>query len=192
MLSRAQRGRADAPWDRSVEAVAGRRGRLVGDMDILLPVTTRAASALRATALAGAVLVAVSGCAVLSPVQTDANYQPADGPRLDTGDLELRNLVVIAAEKGGDGILIGQAVNDSPQAVQVSFSVGGDTPANRTVPATSGAALSTPGSTVVLTAVPGAPGDVVDLTVTTPASGPSVVTVPILAPTGYYAQFAPS
>ncbi|WP_377645049.1 hypothetical protein [Oryzobacter terrae] len=154
--------------------------------------TTRAASALRATALAGALLLGAAGCAVFSPVQTDYAYQPADGPALDTGDLKLRNLVVVAAEKGGDGILVGQAVNGAAQAVQVSFSVGSDTPANRTVPASSGAALSAPGSSVVLTAVPGGPGDVVDLTVTTPGSGQNVVTVPVLAPTGYYTQFAPS
>ena len=190
MLSRAWRGRADAPSDRSARARAGRGRRPGHGHGYPWRVTTRAASALRATALAGAVLVAVSGCALSSPVQTDYAYQPADGPSLDTGDVDLRNLVVIAPEKGGDGVLVGQAVNNAPQAVQVSFSVGGDSPANRTVPASSGAALSTPGSTVALTAVPGGPGDVVDLTVTTPGSGQNVVTVPVLAPTGYSAQFA--
>lgn len=158
-------------------------------MDILGPVTTRAASALRAAALAGAVLLAASGCALFSPVQTDYHYQPADGPSLDTGDVELRNLVVVAAEKGGEGVLVGQAVNAATQAVDVQFSVGGATPAKRTVPATSGDALSGTSSSVVLTDVPGGPGDVVQLSVVTPGSGQNIVTVPVLAPTGYYSQF---
>ena len=160
-------------------------------MAILGRVTTRAASALRATALAGATLVA-AGCAVFSPVQTDAVYQPADGPALNTVDVKLRNLVVVAGEKGGEGVLVGQAVNDANQAVDVEFSVGGGTPAKRTVPASSGGSISEASSRVVLPGVPGAPGEAVELTVTTPRSGQNVVLVPVLAPTGYYQQFTPS
>jgi hypothetical protein len=157
-------------------------------MDILGPVTTRAALALRAAALAGAALIA-SGCAVLSPVQTQYDYQPADGSRLDTGDLELRNLVVVVAEKGGEGVLVGQAVNPAAQAVEASFQLGTGTAAKRTVPASSGGTLSEGSSSVLLSDVPGGPGEVVQLTVTTPASGANLVLVPVLAPTGYYAQF---
>ncbi len=160
-------------------------------MDILGPVTTRATLALRAAAIAGAALLA-SGCAVFSPVQTQYAYQPADGPALDTGDLQLRNLVVVAAEKGGEGVLVGQAVNPSTSAVQASFSVGGGTPATLTVPATSGATLSQGATSVVLTEVPGGPGEVVELTVTTPAAGANLVVVPVLAPTGYYQPYGRS
>jgi hypothetical protein len=158
-------------------------------MDILGRVTTRAASALRAAALAGAALI-VSGCAVFSPLQTQYDYQAADGPALDTGDVQLHDLVVVAKEKGGEGVLVGQAVNRAKQAVEVSFAVGEGTPAKHTVPATSGDTLSQGASAVVLTGVPGGPGEVVELTVTTPGSGENVVVVPVVAPTGYYAQFA--
>lgn len=164
-------------------------------MDILGPVTTRAASVLRATALAGAVLLA-SGCAVFSPVQTDYAYQPADGPGLDTGAVQLRNLVVVAAEEGASGVLVGQAVNDSAESVELTFAVAGATgsadqpPASRVVPASSGGAISTDGSQVVLAGVPQGPGGLVELTVGTPETGQNIVQVPVLAPTGYYEPFA--
>lgn len=157
-------------------------------MDILGRVTTRAAAALRATALAGAALLA-SGCAVFSPVQTDYPYQAGDGPSLDTGDVHLGNLVVVAAEKDGDGVLVGQAINESAQSVDVTFAVGEGTPTRRTIPASSGGGLSESGSAVVLTGVPAGPGELVQLTVTTPGSGANVVQVPVVAPTGYYSDF---
>jgi hypothetical protein len=50
------------------------------------------------------------------------------------------------------------------------------------VPANSGDALSE----VPLDSVPAAPGDTVELTVTTPEAGQNVVRVPVLAATGYY------
>jgi hypothetical protein len=157
-------------------------------VDILGPVTTRAAAVLRATALAGALLLA-SGCAVFSPVQTDYPYQAGDGPSLDTGDLRFGNLVVVAAEEGGDGVLVGQAVNESARAVDVTFALGEGAPARRTIPASSGTGLSEGGQAVVLTGVPAGPGELVQLTVTTPESGPNVVQVPVFAPTGYYEEF---
>ncbi|MFQ6171500.1 hypothetical protein ACK8HX_07835 [Oryzobacter sp. R7] len=150
--------------------------------------TTRAAALLRATALAGALLLA-SGCAVFSPVQTDYAYQAADGPSLDTGDLRFGNLVVVAAEEGGDGVLVGQAVNESAEAAEVTFALGEGAPTRRTIPASSGGSLSEGGSPVVLSGVPARPGQLVQLTVTTPQSGPNVIQVPVLAPTGYYEQY---
>ena len=144
--------------------------------------TTRAASVLRATALAATGLL-VSGCATFSPVQTEYDYPAADGVRLSIDGLELRNLAVVAAEPEGPGVVIGQAVNSSAAAVDVAFSLeGSPAPAQTTVPAGSGDALPE----VQLESVPAAPGDTVELTVTTPEAGQNVVRVPVLAPTGYY------
>ena len=144
--------------------------------------TTRAASVLRATALA-AVGLLVAGCSTFSPVQTEYDYPAADGVRLSIDGLELRNLAIVAAEADGPGVVIGQAVNPSAAAVDVSFSLGDSpTPAETTVPAGSGDALPE----VSIESVPGAPGDTVELTVSTPEAGQNVVRVPVLAPTGYY------
>ena len=155
-------------------------------MDILGRVTTRAASALRVSALVGAALL-VSGCGTFSPVQTEYDYPAADGVRLSIEGLELRNLAIVAAAKGADGVLVGQAVNSGASAVDVSFAVqGGGAAATATVPANSGDALSDATSTVEIPGVPAPPGAMVDLVVSTPAAGQNIVTVPVLAHTGYY------
>ena len=156
-------------------------------MDILALVTTRAASVLRATALAAAGLIVASGCAVFSPVQTEYDYPPADGVSLSMDGLELRGLAIVGAGTDGPGVVIGQAVNSSASAVDVSFSVeGASAPAQVTVPAGSGDALSE----VPIESIPGAPGDNVQLVVSTPEAGENVVTVPVLAPVGYYEELA--
>ena len=144
--------------------------------------TTRAASVLRATTLA-AVGLLVAGCSSFSPIQTEYDYPAADGVRLSIDGLELRNLAVVAAEADGPGVVIGQAVNSSAAAVDVSFSLGeAPTPVETTVPAGSGDSLPE----VEIQSVPAAPGDTVELTVSTPEAGQNVVRVPVLAPTGYY------
>ncbi|HSO64805.1 MAG TPA: hypothetical protein VLQ78_06855 [Ornithinibacter sp.] len=152
--------------------------------------TNRATPALRAAALVGATLLA-SGCAVFSPVQTDVPYVPADGVALSTADLELRNLAVVSTEAGADAVVVGQAVNAGTSAVQVSFGVsGGSAGATATVPATSGATISDETTRVTIPGLAAAPGEVVDLVVTTSGSGQNVVTVPVLAARNHLEVFA--
>ena len=147
--------------------------------------TTRAALALRATALLAATLLA-SGCAVFSPTQTDYDYPAADGVRLSIPGLELRNLAIVLEEEGGTGVLIGQAVNNGTSAVDVTFAVeGASATATAAVPATSGNALSDATSLVEIASLPAAPGDTVSLVVSTAEAGQNIVTVPVLAASGH-------
>jgi hypothetical protein len=148
-------------------------------------VTTRAAHALRATALLAATLIA-SGCAAFSPTQTDYDYPAADGVRLSIPGLELRNLAFVVEEEGGTAVLIGQAVNDSTSAVDVTFAVeGGTSTATAAVPATSGNALSDETSRVEIEGLPAAPGDTISLVVSTEEAGQNVITVPVLSTAGH-------
>ena len=152
--------------------------------------TNRAAPALRAAALVGATLRA-SGCAVFSPVPTDEPYIPADGVALTTADLELRNLALVSTAAGADAVVVGQAVNPATSSVQVSFGVsGGSAGATATVPATSGDTISDETTRVVIPALAAAPGEVVDLVVTTSGSGQNVITVPVLAARDHLEVFA--
>ncbi|NHI18604.1 hypothetical protein H9L10_00170 [Phycicoccus endophyticus] len=153
--------------------------------------TKRAASALRFAGIATAALLA-AGCGVFSPAQTDYSYIPADGVDLTIPGLDLRNIAVVTDGEGEPGVLVGQAVNDSGDAVEVAFGLEGTTGATTSVPAYSGEALSSPTSTVDLGAVPAAPGSLVELTVQTREAGQNVVSVPVLAAEGYYAGLAPS
>ncbi len=153
-------------------------------------VTNRAAAALSTVALAGAALL-TAGCAAFSPVQTAVDYQPADGVKLSLDGLELRNLAVVAAEKGGPGTVIGQAVNSGTSAVDVTFGVeGASATAKAAVPANSGDTLSDSTSSVTIDGMPAGPGEVVQLQVTTAEAGQNLVTVPVLAASGYYEGLA--
>ena len=123
-------------------------------MAILGRVTNRAASVLRASALAGIVLLA-SGCAsAFSPVQTDYDYEAADGVRLSIVGLDLRDLAVVVPAKGGTGLVVGQAVNRSTSAVDVTFAVEGAHPATVAVPASSGKTLSDATNGVEIPGIP--------------------------------------
>lgn len=150
--------------------------------------TNRAASALRFAGLAAATLLA-SGCAVFSPTQTDYPYLPADGVDLSMPGLELRNVAVVASAQGAPGVLVGQAVNDAADAVDISVGLEGEQGGTASVPAFSGTALSTPTTKVEVGNVPVAPGGMVQLTITTREAGQNVLLVPVLAPERYYADF---
>ncbi|MBM6401501.1 hypothetical protein [Phycicoccus sonneratiae] len=149
--------------------------------------TTRAASALRFAGLAAAALLA-SGCAVFSPTQTDYPYIPADGVDLSMPGLELRNVAVVATAEGAPGVLVGQAVNEAADAVDVAFGLQDEQGGTTSVPAYSGATLSTATTKLEVGSVPVAPGGMVQLTVTTQQAGQNVVLVPVLAPERYYAD----
>ena len=162
-------------------------------MAILGGVTNRAASLLRASALAGTILLA-SGCAsAFSPIQTAYDYDSADGVPLSLEGLDLRNLAVVVPAKGGTGILIGQAVNRDSAAVDVTFAVAGaPTPAMVAVPASSGKSLSDAATAVEIPGIPVAPGEMVQMTVTTDEAGANIVRVPVLANMGYYKDYTAS
>ncbi|QKE82703.1 hypothetical protein [Arthrobacter sp. NEB 688] len=151
--------------------------------------TTRAASALRLAGLAAATLT-VSACGVFSPVQTDYPYIPADGVDLTLPGLDLRNIAIVSAEEGAAGTLIGQAVNNAAEPVEISFSIEGGQAATTSLPAYSGEGLAD--AKVRLEAVPVAPGAMVQLTVATREGGQNLVLVPVLSPELYYEGLAPS
>ena len=139
--------------------------------------------------MAGTILLA-SGCAsAFSPIQTDFDYDSADGVPLTIEGLDLRDLAIVVPEKGGTGIVVGQAVNRSTSAVDVTFAVtGAPTPATVAVPASSGKTLSDATNGVEIPGIPEAPGATVQLTVTTDEAGANIVSVPVLPNTGYYSH----
>ena len=156
------------------------------------PRSTRVAPVLAAAALAGA--LALSGCQAFSPIQTSVPYQPADGVAVDLGDVQIRDLVVIAGAKGEVGTLSGTMLNKGTEPVTVTFTTGADGgSAQAKIPAGDHTRLSgVEGMTpVTLPAIAAAPGDIIKVTVSTPAGGAPEVSVPVLLPTGYYATITP-
>ena len=106
--------------------------------------------------------------------------------------LDLRDLAVVVPEKGGAGIVVGQAVNRSTSAVEVTFAVTARPPRPPSPCRRAGQdALGCrdrrrdPG-------IPVAPGTMVELTVTTDQAGANIVKVPVLPNIGYYKDLTAS
>ena len=140
-------------------------------------------------AAVGAAL-ALSACQTQSPVQTDYPYQPADGVAVDLGPVQLRDLVVISAGKDKPGVLSASVSNKSADAQRLAFALPQGQPVYAETKAYSQERLSE-GSQVQLPSVPVNPGDVITLTVQSPAAPAAVVTVPVLPAVGYYSTMSP-
>jgi len=154
---------------------------------------TPANPVLVAAALAGVALL--SGCQVMSPIQTNVPYQPADGVAVDLGEVQIRDLVVVSGAKGEVGTLSGMVVNQGNSPITITFAAGATGPPTSAVaPADSQTRLSgVEGTTpATLPAIGVAPGGILKVTVSTPASGTSEVLVPVLLPDGYYATITPA
>jgi hypothetical protein len=151
------------------------------------------APVLAAAALVGA--VALSGCQATSPIQTNVPYQPADGVAVDLGSLHIRNLLVVASAKGEVGTMSGMVVNNGTRPVTVTFTASGaGNSATTNVPAGRATQLSGGEGTTAVTLpnLPAAPGDTINVTVSTPTDGTTQASAPVLAPQGYYATLAPT
>ncbi|MET4079372.1 hypothetical protein ABIB53_002557 [Janibacter sp. UYMM211] len=150
--------------------------------------TTRA----RAGAAALLAVAATTGCSYTSPFQTDETMSLGDGVPVDIGDLELRNLVVVSGEEGGEGTLTGTAVNTGSKDVQLQVAVAdGGEPVTADVPPGEVVLLGEGSDAVKLSKVPAPPGAMAEMTVATGSSDVTPVSVPVLPPTGYYEEFAP-
>ena len=126
-------------------------------------------------------------------MQTDVDYPAADGVGLSLGDVQLRNVAVVATTKDGPGTLIGQVVNqgDQPTALQLSVGEGGS-PVSVEVPAGGATSISSDATKTSVPAVPGGPGDWVTVTIAGAPSGVGQLTVPVLSPKGYLEDYAPT
>ena len=115
-------------------------------------------------------LVAAAGLlgltAACAPTTTMNAYAPSDGVRVDlTGELRGVNLLVLAAEEGGEGHLHGALANHTDGAVTFTLAVDGTAPVRVEVDPASTVFLGTEdGEEVVLGSVPEAPGSFLDAT----------------------------
>jgi hypothetical protein len=161
----------------------------------------RRAITTRALLLAAAVGLSVSACSVFSPPLVN-DYNAGDGVSATITDpangstLDLRNFVVVAADSGGVGRLVGTAVNNGSTPVQLSLSTdqtsGGATgQAMVTVPAYGITKIGfDEGQEMLLSNVPAA-GTFVAMSPKTDAGGTVAMHVPVVPAVGFYATLAP-
>jgi hypothetical protein len=118
-------------------------------------------------------------------------YIPADGVPVDLGVVQIRNLLVVADEENGPGVLSGQVVNNGDDSAQITVATEGGAPVTITAPPRQVQRISGT-SQVQLSSVPADPGGIVTLTIQTPTSGANIVQVPVLPAIEYYETLKPS
>lgn len=136
--------------------------------------------------LVGVLALVLAGC---SPITTQGAYAASDGARAELADqVRAENLLIVAAAEGDPGVLAGGVTNLGSTPTTVSVSVGEQTvelpiEAGHTV--LLGAPDAQESATmrradVIVEAVPGPPGSLVPVALSTPESGSMTVSVPVL------------
>jgi hypothetical protein len=136
------------------------------------------------SAAVGLLALGLTACTGTYQVTTNPPYSVTDGLNTTIGPVTAVNLLVVSAAKGDPGALTGAFTNSSDRAVTLSLALadqsGGasvEIGAGQTVYVGAG---TDRGVTATFDAVPAAPGQVVGLTLSSPATGSSTVQVPVL------------
>lgn len=153
-----------------------------------------------APGLALAAALTLSACQISSPVTTDMGYDPADGVSVDAGDVAVRDLLVVSEGDGAPGVVSGLVVNnaDEPAEVTLSVAVDGQVQAlTPTVTVEPGQALRLAGGAesdtpVSIPSVPSAAGSNLEVMVQTSLGEAERGLAPVMLPTSYYSDLAPS
>lgn len=123
----------------------------------------------------------VSGC---SPVLTNRPYAASDGVRVEWSEqaqVRGENLMLLAAESGGEARLLGGLTNGGSEAAAIELGFVGGEATTVEVPADSTVLLTGQGeSDIVLAAVPEGPGATVPMVFMTAEQGSVTVEVPVL------------
>ncbi|MBC7291329.1 MAG: hypothetical protein H5T83_08350 [Actinotalea sp.] len=137
----------------------------------------RAASV--AAALAASALLA--GCSATNPITTLLDYDPSDGVSQVVGDLRAGNLIVLTAEEGGPGTIVGFVTNRGSQDASVVLEVAGEQGDAIEVPAGGTVLLGPQGDeTLDVGAVPAPPGSKIEVTLRSDVAGSATVEIPVM------------
>jgi hypothetical protein len=127
--------------------------------------------------------VALTGCAVLSPITTQEEYAASDGLMVELGPVQGLNLLVVTSAAGEPGVLIGSLSNTSPtEDVAVEVILGDSGVVTIEIPAASVVQLGVLGENQV--AVVGtsaqAPGGIDNVRFSTAQTGSLSSPVPVV------------
>ncbi|WP_136518457.1 MULTISPECIES: hypothetical protein [Cellulomonas] len=160
------------------------------------PRAVRTARRTAAAALALASAAALAGCSATNQITTIDDYPPSDGVAITVDEVRALNLLVLAEEEGGPGILVGALANNSGEDTSVTLAVEGAQAVNVDVPSSGTVLMGAAGAPgryqtveVPVAQVSAIPGGLTTLTVSTPAGGSAEVQVPVMD--GTLAEYAP-
>lgn len=154
----------------------------------------RALTAPRSAAVLVAVVVAtgLTGCSATNTITTQVSYNPSDGVAAEVGHVRAGNVLILAAEQGAPGTVLGYLVNDGTGDVQVRLAVDGEQVLEDALPAGGTMLLGPDHTDVAVDRVPVAPGGLVPVTLSS-AAGNVTVSVPVLDATlPQYADVIPA
>ncbi len=156
----------------------------------LLP-QSRAVRAIAALVTATALTVTTAGCEVFSPTQTDVPYVPADGVQTDLGAVAVRDLVLVLTGTGG-AMVSGGLVNSGKESVTVQFTPQeSGTASGSEIKLGPGQGVNLAEKGLQLSGVAAKPGYLVPVSVTSSAAGTTLLNVPAVSASGYYATVTP-
>ncbi|WP_402468214.1 hypothetical protein [Isoptericola aurantiacus] len=126
----------------------------------------RTARPARPTLVAAGLAVSALLLGACAPVTTQGAYAPSDGTLVEFDDVAVRglNLMVVAAEEGAEGNLLGALANETDEEVEFVLTASGAAPVAVTVPAQGTVYLGTDGEETLLDPVTTAPGGNIEAT----------------------------
>ncbi|MFC8304832.1 hypothetical protein ACFUCV_14240 [Specibacter sp. NPDC057265] len=126
--------------------------------------------------------MAFTGCSAINPQSTTMIYSASDGVRLDLGQMQLRNVLVVSEGAGEAGRVSGSFYNQSDSDITLTFSGAAGSQTEITVKPGIPVILNSDNDAAVLSTVEQPPGSVesIDLRTSGAESQTATLQVPIL------------
>ena len=144
----------------------------------------------RGRALAVAVVLAAgtAGCSVNSPFQTAETQSIADGVAVTGIDgVDVDNIALVGGEEGGDATVTGAVENTTAEEITFTITAGSSKASTAIGPHT---LVTLEDEDLTLEGIKDGAGDMTSVEVS--AGGMTIpVDVPVVAPRGYYEEYAP-
>lgn len=156
------------------------------------PAGRRPGRSLAATAGLLAAALLVTGCSLTSRNLTLEAYAPSDGLDVDLGDLLVRNVLVVSAGNGAEGMVSATMVNRSPSELRVLLEAAESSQVLTLEPGESvqlGSGEEQVAFVVDSVEVPA--GGLLEVTVTSDAAGAETLQAPVYSPVAEFATITP-
>jgi len=145
-----------------------------------------------AAAAIGVGLLSVTGCGFVNAQQTSHQYSASDGVRADLGQLELRNMLIVASGENQPGRVIGAVFNKSNSDATLTISGANGSQTEIPVKANSETYLNKEADAAVLSTAGTKPGGLSPVTIRS-GSDSATLNVPVVDGTlPEYKEYLPS
>jgi len=145
-----------------------------------------------AAAAIGVGLLSVTGCGFVNAQQTSHQYSASDGVKADLGQLELRNMLIVASGENQPGRVIGAVFNKSSSDATLTISGANGAQTEIPVKANSETYLNDEADAAVLSTAGTRPGGLSPVTIRS-GSDSATINVPVVDGTlPEYKEYLPS